>query len=127
MSITNTWNIVALNCKPDVNGMLDYVVTSHWTLTATDGTYTGSVYGTASFEVDPAKSNYVPYADLTLDKVIAWTQDALGEEQVASYEASVASQIEAQINPTIVTPPLPWTTPSVTIDVPLTTETNTKP
>lgn len=108
MSITNTWNIVAMNCKPDVNGMLDYVVTSHWTLTATDGTYTGSAYGTASFEVDPAKSNYVPYADLTLDQVIAWTQDALGEEQVASYEANVASQIEAQINPTIVTPPLPW-------------------
>ena len=108
MSITNAWNILALNCKPDVNGMLDYVVTSHWTLSATDGTYTGSVYGTASFEVDPAKSNYVPYADLTLDKVIAWTQAALGEEQVASYEANVASQIEAQINPTIVTPPLPW-------------------
>ena len=127
MAITNTWNIVAMNCKPDVNGMLDYVVTLHWTLTATDGTYTGSVYGTASFEVDPAKSNYVPYADLTLDKVVAWTQAALGEEQVASYEANVASQIEAQINPTIVTPPLPWTTPSVTIDVPLTTETNTKP
>ena len=40
MAVTNTWNIVALNCKPDVNGMLDYVVTSHWTLTATDGTYT---------------------------------------------------------------------------------------
>jgi hypothetical protein len=106
--ITNTWNIVALNCKLDVNGMLDYVVVAHWTLSATDGTYTGSVYGTASFEVDPDKPNYVPYADLTLDQVVAWTKDALGEEQVASYEANVASQIEAQINPTIVTPPLPW-------------------
>ena len=109
MSITNTWNIVAMNCKPDVNGMLDYVVTAHWALSATDGTYTGSVYGTASFEVDPAKSNYVPYANLTLDQVIAWTQAAVGTEQVASYEKSVADQIEAQINPTIVTPPLPWT------------------
>ena len=106
--ITNTWNIVALNCKPDVNGMLDYVVTSHWTLTASDGTYTGSVYGTASFEVDPDKPNYVPYADLTLDQVVAWTQAALGTEQVASLEFNVLSQIEAQINPTIVTPPLPW-------------------
>ena len=109
MSITNTWNIVAMNCKPDVNGMLDYVVTAHWTLSATDGTYTGSVYGTASFEVDPDKPNYVPYEDLTLDEVVAWTQAALGEEQVISYEKSVADQIEAQINPTIVTPPLPWT------------------
>jgi len=108
MSVTNTWNIVAMDCKPNVNGMLDYVVTSHWTLTATDGTYTGSVYGTASFEVDPAKSNYVPYADLTLDKVVAWTQAALGEEQVASLEFNVLSQLEAQINPTIISPALPW-------------------
>jgi hypothetical protein len=108
MSITSTWNIVAMDCRPNVNGMLDYVVTSHWTLTATDGTYTGSVYGTASFEVDPAKSNYVPYADLTLDQVVAWTKDALGEEQVASYEFNVLSQLEAKINPSIVTPPLPW-------------------
>ena len=51
--ITNTWNIVAMNCKPDVDGMLDYVVTAHWTLSATDGTYTGSVYGTVSFEIEP--------------------------------------------------------------------------
>ena len=75
----------------------------------TSGTYTGSVYGTASFEVDPTKPNYTPYADLTLDEVIAWTQAALGAEQVAAYEKDVADQIEAQINPTIVTPPLPWT------------------
>ncbi len=48
------------------------------------------------------------YEDLTLEQVIVWTQAALGAEQVASYEANVAAQIEAQINPTIVTPPLPW-------------------
>jgi hypothetical protein len=107
--ITNTWNVIAMDCKPDVNGMLDYVVTAHWTLTATDGTYTGSVYGTASFEVDETKPNYTPFAELTLDEVIGWVKGTLGEKQVASYEANVASQIEAQINPTIVTPPLPWT------------------
>jgi hypothetical protein len=106
--ITNTWNIVALNCKPDVNGMLDYVVTSHWTLTATDGTYTGSVYGTASFEVDPERTDYKPYDQLTLEEVIAWTKASLGEEQVASLESNVLSQIEAQINPSIISPALPW-------------------
>jgi hypothetical protein len=106
--IINTWNVIEMNCKPDVKGMLDYVVTSHWTLTATDGTYTGSVYGTASFEVDPAKSSYIPYEQLTLAQVVAWTQASLGAEQIASYEANVASQIEAQINPTIIIPKLPW-------------------
>lgn len=89
--------------------MLDYVVTSHWTLTATDGTYTGSVYGAASFEVDPDKPNYTPYDQLTLEQAIAWTQGSLGVEQVASYGKAVADQIEAQINPTIITPQLPWT------------------
>jgi hypothetical protein len=108
MAITYTWKIVAMNCKPDVNGMLDYVVTAHWTLTATDGTYTGSVYGTASFEVDPDKPNYTPYEDLTLEEVIAWTQASLGAEQVASLEASIASQIQMQIAPTTISPPLPW-------------------
>lgn len=106
--ITNTWNIVSLDCNPDVKGMLDYVVTAHWTFSATDGTYTGSVYGTTSFEVNPDKPNYTPYEDLTLDEVIAWTQTSLGAEQVASYEKAVANQIEDQINPTIITPPLPW-------------------
>ena len=95
--ITNTWNIVAMNCEPDVNGMLDYVVTSHWTLTATDGTYTGSVYGIASFEVDPDKPNYTPYEDLTLEQVVDWTQAALGEEQVASYEKSVAVKVQCEV------------------------------
>ena len=109
MSITNTWNIVALNCQPTADKLVDYVVTAHWTLSATDGTYTGSVYGTASFEVDPTKTPYTAFADITLEQAIAWTQGSLGEEQVASYEKAVADQIEAQINPTIVTLPLPWT------------------
>lgn len=109
MSITNTWNIVALNCQPTADKLVDYVVTAHWTLSATDGTYTGSVYGTASFEVDPERTDYTPYDQLTLEEVVAWTQGSLGEEQVAAYEKAVADQIEAQINPTIITPPLPWT------------------
>jgi len=32
----------------------------------------------------------------------------LGEKQVAAYEFNVLSQLEAKINPSIVTPPLPW-------------------
>ena len=108
MTNTNTWNIVALNCQPDVNGMLDYVVKAHWDFSGTDGTYTGSIYGTVFFEVDPDKPNYTHYADLTLNQVVVWVQEAIGEEQVASYEKSVADQIEAQSTPPIVTLPLPW-------------------
>ena len=111
MSNLYTWSITAMNCIPDLNGQVDYVVVSHWTCTGTDGTYFGSVYNTATFNVNPQKSNYIPYADLTEAEVIQWTQDALGQDVVQAVYASIDAQIETQVNPTIVTPPLPWQTP----------------
>ena len=69
--------------------------------------YVGYVYGSAGLTLDP-EATYVPYADLTKEQVVGWVHTALGEEQVAAYEASVLAQIELQKNPTVVTPTLPW-------------------
>lgn len=107
MSITNTWSVVQMDCYPQADGETDVVFTVHWTLTGTDGTYTGSVYGSQAVTVDPA-APFTPYADLTQDQVIGWVQDAMGPEQVTAYEDNVAAQIANQINPPVVTPPLPW-------------------
>jgi hypothetical protein len=107
MTITNTWNIVRLDAYPELDGETDVVFSVHWTLVGTDGTYNGSVYGSVGVTLDEGAS-FVPYADLTQAQVIGWVQDALGEEQVTAYEANVAQQIENQINPPVVTPPLPW-------------------
>ena len=107
MAITNTWGVQQLDCYPEEDGETDVVFTCHWVLSATDGTYAGSVYGSVGVTLDP-DAPFVPYADLTQAQVIGWVQDALGEEQVASYEANVAQQIEDQIDPPVVTPPLPW-------------------
>lgn len=111
MAITNTWGVVQMDAYPEYEGESDVVFTVHWTLTGTDGTYTGSVYGTVGVTYT-AGSPYTPYADLTEAQVVGWVQDALGEEQVAAYEANVATQIENQINPPVVTPPLPWAAPA---------------
>lgn len=107
MSITNTWSVVQMDCYPQADGETDVVFTAHWTLTATDGTYTGSVYGSQAVTVDPA-APFTPYADLTEEQVVGWVQDAMGAEQVAAYEDNVAGQIANQINPPVVTPDLPW-------------------
>lgn len=107
MPITNTWAIVQLDCYPELDGETDVVFVCHWTLNATDGTYNGSVYGTVGVTLDEG-ATFTPYADLTEAQVIGWVQDALGEEQVAAYEANVARQIADQANPPVVTPPLPW-------------------
>ena len=107
MAITNVWSVVQLNCYPELDGETDVVFTCHWVLSATDGTYAGSVYGSVGVTLNP-DAPFTPYASLTQAQVIGWVQDALGEEQVASYEANVAQQIEDQIDPPVVTPPLPW-------------------
>lgn len=101
------WNIVQMDAYPEYEGNADVVFTVHWTLDATEEEYAGSVYGSVGLTLDP-EATYVPYADLTKEQVVGWVQNALGEEQVAAYEASVLAQIELQKNPTVVTPTLPW-------------------
>jgi hypothetical protein len=96
-----------MDAYPEYEGETDVVFTVHWTLNGTDGTYNGSVYGSVGVTLDP-DAPFVPYASLTQAQVVGWVQDALGEEQVLSYEANVAQQIDNQINPPVVTPPLPW-------------------
>ena len=109
MSNTYEWSISCLECKPLVGDLVDYVVTSHWACSGSDGEgHTGQVYSTVNFTVDPEKPNFVPFDQITEAQAIEWTQAALGEEQVAAVYTSIDSQIEDQISPKIVTPPLPW-------------------
>lgn len=107
MAITYTWFVVQLDCYPEYEGQADVVTTVHWRMGGTDGDHIAGVYGSVGVTFDP-EATFTPYADLTEARVIGWVQDALGEEQVASYEASVAAQIDALVNPPVVTLPVPW-------------------
>ena len=107
MAITNTWAVVQMDAYPEYEGETDVVFTVHWTLTGTDGTYSGSVYGSTGVSLDEG-ATFTPYADLTEAQVIGWVQAAMGAEVVAGYEASVAQQINDQVAPPVVTPALPW-------------------
>ena len=104
MSTVITWNISQLDCVPQAPEGADYVVTAHWQCTGVDGVYSGQVYSTTSFAV--VEGAFTAYADLTQDQVLGWVW-ANGVDKTAT-EAAVEGQIEAQINPPIVAPPLPW-------------------
>jgi hypothetical protein len=68
-------------------------------------TYSASVYSTCTLPpADPA--SFIPYQDLTQEEVLNWIW-ANGVDKDAT-EAAVQSQIDNQINPPIVNPPLPW-------------------
>ena len=103
--VNYNWVISQLDCVPQTAEGADYVVTAHWSCNGSDGTYSGSVYSTCGFAVVQGEQ-FVPYADLTQDQVLGWCW-ANGVDK-DSAEAAVAQQIENQINPPIVSPPLPW-------------------
>jgi len=107
MSNTYTWSFPTLTAYPQAEGQTDVVFIVHWVLTGTDGTYTGSVYGTVGLTY-VAGSPYTPYAQLTEAQVQGWTTTALGAEQVAQLEANIDAQIQQQITPTSVNLPPPW-------------------
>ena len=107
MATTINWTISQLDCKPQEDGKTDVVVTAHWQCTGTDGEYSAQVYGTAGFTYTP-ESPFTPYADLTESQVLSWCWEN-GVDKDAT-EANVEGQIENQINPPVVNPPLPWET-----------------
>ena len=108
MATEITWLVGQLDCVPQTAEGADFVVTVHWSCNGVDGDYSGSVYSTCSFPVVEGTS-FTPYADLTQDQVLGWVW-ANGVDKDAT-EAAVEGQIEAQKNPPIVSPPLPWVSP----------------
>ena len=80
-----------------------FVVTVHYNVSATDGTYSASTYGTISYTQEQGET-YIPYDDLTEAIVVGWVQTALGQ---ATVEASLQGQIDAQKNP-VQESGLPW-------------------
>ena len=100
-----TWNISALDVKPQYGEYQDCVITVHWQCNAIQDGYSASVYSTCSF-AQPSKQVFIPYQDLTKQTVLEWIW-ANGVDKDAT-EAVVQKQIDNQLNPPVIQPALPW-------------------
>jgi len=92
-STTFTWRIANLE-RETADG---FVLMAHWTLSAEDGTYASSAYGSVGFE---RPENLIPFADLQEDVVISWVQEAIGgEEKVNEIQTALQAQLDEQRHP----------------------------
>ena len=115
MNISINWIIERLLVKPTEGTLTDVVITADWRCNGTETTgtgddaktYSGTCYGSTSFA--PPSENFTPYDQLTEAQVLGWCF-ANGVDQSA-IEANVTLQIENQINPPVIAPPLPWLPP----------------
>ena len=114
---TIVWHIEQLSYYPEIDNYVDVVFSAAWRvngeLTQDGTTYYATVYGSQVLSPYSPKSPFVPYNDLQEAQVIGWVQGAMGDSQVAAINASVEKQIQDQITPAVITPPLPWPTPRI--------------
>jgi hypothetical protein len=110
-----SWIIERLLVRKVEGTYSDVVITADWRCNGTETigtgddakTYSGTCYGSASFA--PPSENFTPYEDLTEQQVLDWCF-ANGVDKTA-IEANVTQQINDQINPPVIAPPLPWLPP----------------
>ena len=106
---TYDWNCKTVDCYPEQNNEADVVYNVHWIVTGVSdqvdpqgSPYSAANIGTQTLDTSQI-TNFIPFDQLTNDEVVAWTKGAMGDEQVASIEASIQSQIDSLITPTSVT------------------------
>ena len=102
--MTLYWIIERLLVKPTEGSLTDVVITADWRCNGTQDQYSGTCYGSCSFQ--PPTGSFTPYDQLTEQQVLNWCYEN-GVDKTA-IEANVTLQIENQINPPVIAPPLPW-------------------
>jgi len=90
--MTPTWTIA--NCEHDV--ATGGITVAHWRVSAVDGDYTASSYGTCGFTPDASAPDFKPYADVTEAEVLAWVHASVDKD---ATEAALAAKIEADKSP----------------------------
>lgn len=109
MTNTYTWNILRLDAVPQIDGRLNVVRDIHWEVVGSDGANSVRCsYGCQRVQFDPA-AQFTPFESLTAEQVTDWLLTEMGTDLIALVLADVDSLLEAQANPPVVSPPLPWT------------------
>lgn len=108
MANTYKWIISSLECYPNYNGLEKIVFNIHWRRQANDERGNiGDVCGMQKIEIS-VNNNFIPYENLTEGDVIEWLQESIGIEEINAINDELDKQIENQVNPSIISPPLPW-------------------
>ena len=109
-----TWTAESLNVTKTIGSLSDvanavnfYVYDSETVGSGESAvTYQGQYGGTVSLSA-PDASSFTAYSDITSSTALTWARNALGTDEIASIESSIANQIETQKNPPNYTG-IPW-------------------
>jgi hypothetical protein len=94
MATEFTWGVSQLE-RETTDG---YVYTIHYTIDASDGSYSSGAYG--SIGLERPEEDFIPYDSLTPEICVQWVKDKLTEEKVAEVEDALQAQLDEKHAPT---------------------------
>jgi hypothetical protein len=101
---TFNWQIILMPSYSQIDGQTDVVFQVNWSCGAKEDRLSATTTG--SVPVDYAAGTpYTPYDQLTQEQVWGWIDPSINRLEI---EANLQAMIDAQKNPEVVTPPLPW-------------------
>jgi hypothetical protein len=100
MAITYDWTIAQCEHEVATGG----ITVAHWRVSAVDGDYSASAYGTAGFTPDATSPDFKPYDQVTEAEVLGWVWASVDKDET---EANLVNQIDAQKNP-VTAAGTPW-------------------
>lgn len=89
------WEVAAVKVNKELNGKTNIVSQVQWQVTATDGTLSGSVYGSQDLQIE--ESNFILFEQLNEQTMIGWVKALMLDEEVAALEAKAISNMN-QVN-----------------------------
>jgi hypothetical protein len=107
MANTYSWVISQLEAYPTHQAKTNVVFSVHWRRQVTNGKYNADIYGSQAITFNP-DDTFTQYENLTQEEIEGWLESEMGADKVSELDAMLDKQIEIQINPTVVSPPLPW-------------------
>lgn len=108
MEVNYKWEILQLDCSPQVGEHQDYVIGIHCSLIGEYNGFYSNYPWLQTLTVSLDNPNYKPYNELTEEDVIKWIESSIIQEQYDNMKIAIAQAIEDKINPPIIVLPLPW-------------------
>ena len=108
MATTFTWDCRTVDVRPTQDELTNVVYNVHWRYTGNrvveEETYSYTIIGTQNLTTETIQpEGFIPFDQLTHVQVIAWVEEALGEERITMLQGSVDQTIDNMITPVSVT------------------------
>lgn len=97
------WIICDWDVKVNEDNLNDVVVVLHYRRQLTDEEVTVEMYSTLTLAA-PDPENFTPIDQITKAQLIEWLESSLDVEAI---DASLETQLQEKLNPSIIHPPLP--------------------